>query len=78
MALEFGKLGCKLVLWDINSDNIEMVAAELRQQEVEAHTYTCDVSNSESVYSVANKVFFVGFLWHCIHTFCLIVIQCIL
>lgn len=56
MALEFGKLGCKLVLWDINSDNIEMVAAELRQQEVEAHTYTCDVSNSESVYSVANKV----------------------
>jgi len=56
MAERFARLGCKLILWDINSEWINKVAAELRQLDVEVHTYTCDVANSDSVYQTANKV----------------------
>jgi len=56
MAEQFASLGCRLVLWDINSDCNEQTAANLREQNVEVHTYTCDVSNSDSVYSTADKV----------------------
>jgi len=56
MAEQFASLGCRLVLWDINSDGNEQTAAKLRQQNVKVHTYTCDVSNSDSVYNTAKKV----------------------
>ena len=56
MAERFARFGCKLVLWDVNSESNEETAAELREQNVEVYTYTCDVANSDSVYSLANKV----------------------
>ena len=56
MAEQFARLGCRLVLWDINSDGNEETAAKLRQENVQVHTYTCDVSNCDSVYSTAKKV----------------------
>jgi len=56
MAEQFAGLGCKLVLWDVNSDSTEQLAAELRQLKAEVHTYTCDVANRESVYRTASKV----------------------
>jgi len=56
MAEQFARLGCKLVLWDINSEATNEVATELRQLDVEVHTYICDVANSDRLYSTANKV----------------------
>jgi len=44
------------VLWDINSEATNEVATELRQLDVEVHTYICDVANSDRLYSTANKV----------------------
>jgi len=58
MAERFGRLGCKLVLWDITSDFNEETADKLRQQGVEVHTHTCDVANADSVYKMANKVLY--------------------
>ena len=62
MAERFARLSCKLVLWDINSESTNQVAAELRQVKAEVHTYVCDVSNSDNVYRTANKVWSVYFL----------------
>lgn len=56
MAERFARLGCKLVLWDISSESNNEAAADLRQLDVEVHTYVCDVANSDSVYRTANKV----------------------
>jgi len=56
MAERFARLGCKLVLWDINSEATNEVAAKLCELEVEVHTYVCDVANNDSVYRTANKV----------------------
>jgi len=56
MAQKFARLGCRLVLWDINSESIEQAATELKQLDAEVHTYACDVANSDSVYHAASKV----------------------
>lgn len=56
MAQRFARLGCKLVLWDINCESNEQTAAELRQLNVDVRTYICDVANNDSVYHTANKV----------------------
>jgi all-trans-retinol dehydrogenase (NAD+) len=56
MAHRFAKLGCKLVLWDINSEANEQTAAEVRQLNAEAFPYTCDLSKSDAVYRTANEV----------------------
>jgi len=68
MAERFARLGCKLVLWDINSESNNEAAADLRQLDVEVHTYVCDVANSDSVYRTANKVSVL--LWQCINYYC--------
>jgi len=56
MAERFARLGCTLVLWDINAESVEHTAAELRQLNVDVHTYACDVAKSDSVYDAASKV----------------------
>ncbi|XP_062850092.1 epidermal retinol dehydrogenase 2 isoform X1 [Trichomycterus rosablanca] len=57
MALEWAKLGARLVLWDINEE-ANMETARLVQQThgVKAYTYTCDCSTREDVYKVADQV----------------------
>jgi len=56
MAERFARLGCTLVLWDVNAEAVEHTAAELRQLDVDVHTYVCDVSKSDRVYDAASKV----------------------
>ena len=56
MAERFARLGCTLVLWDINAESAKQAASELRQLDVDVHTYTCDVAKSDSVYHAASKV----------------------
>jgi len=56
MAHRFAKLGCKLVLWDINTEANEQTAAEVREFNTDAYAYTCDLSSSDAVYRTANRV----------------------
>lgn len=57
LALQFARLGSVLVLWDVNKETNE----ETRQIAQEAgatrvHAYTCDCSQREEVYRVADEV----------------------
>ncbi|ESP00211.1 hypothetical protein LOTGIDRAFT_200993 [Lottia gigantea] len=55
-ALEFSRLGARVVLWDINKDNNDSVADEIRALGREAHAYTCDVTNFDDVHRVGQQV----------------------
>lgn len=56
MCLRFAKLGSTVVGWDINSDGLR-ATADLLQREAgaELHSYVCDVSSPDSVYSNAER-----------------------
>ncbi|XP_051532045.1 epidermal retinol dehydrogenase 2 [Myxocyprinus asiaticus] len=57
MALEFGRLGARLVLWDINEEGNKETARMIKEMHgARAYTYTCDCSDREEVYRVANQV----------------------
>lgn len=56
MAEYFGELGCRLVLWDINTTGNEETKKMLKAKGIEAFTYTVDVSQKDSIYSNAEKV----------------------
>lgn len=57
IALEFGRLGATLVLWDINEEgNKETCRLAKKNGAVRVHTYTCDCSKREEVYRVADQV----------------------
>uniref|UniRef100_A0AC34G1I1 Uncharacterized protein n=1 Tax=Panagrolaimus sp. ES5 TaxID=591445 RepID=A0AC34G1I1_9BILA len=55
-AIEFGKLGARVVCWDINERlNLETLEI-LESQGIDAHAYTVDVSNRHSIYENAERV----------------------
>ena len=57
LALKFAQLGSVLVLWDINQESNEetcKMAGEAGARRV--YAYTCDCSQKEEVYRVANQV----------------------
>lgn len=57
MALEFARLDARLVLWDINEDGNKETARMIKENlGARAYTYTCDCSDREEVYRVANQV----------------------
>jgi all-trans-retinol dehydrogenase (NAD+) len=56
MAHRFAKLGCKLVLWDVNGDGNEQTAAEVREFGATAYTFVCDISKWDDVYKAADEV----------------------
>lgn len=56
MAERFARLGCKLVLWDINGEWNEQTAGIVRDLGAVAYAYTCDLSKRDVVYQTANKV----------------------
>jgi len=56
MAIRFAKLGCQLVLWDVNDDGNRETAAECETLGARANVYSCDVSKPEVVNRVASKV----------------------
>ncbi|XP_076828270.1 epidermal retinol dehydrogenase 2 [Brachyhypopomus gauderio] len=57
IALEFARLGARLVLWDINEEGNKETARMIKESHgSRAHTYTCDCSKREEVYRVADQV----------------------
>ncbi len=56
LARHFLKDGARLVLVDINRGELERAAAEMRKDGGEVHTYLCDVSRRDNVYSMAGRV----------------------
>lgn len=57
MALEFARLDARLVLWDINEDGNKETARMIKEKHgARAYTYTCDCSDREEVYRIANQV----------------------
>ncbi|XP_036452268.1 epidermal retinol dehydrogenase 2 [Colossoma macropomum] len=57
MALEFARLGARLVLWDIDEEGNKETARLIKEEYgTRAHTYTCDCSKREEVYKVADQV----------------------
>ena len=56
-ALEMARQGAKLIIWDINESALAAVCSELdRAGTQKSHGYVCDISNRETVYSVAKDV----------------------
>jgi len=56
MARRFAALGSRLVIWDINPKGLADVEKEFKAQNVDIHTYICDVSERKNVYEVAERV----------------------
>lgn len=56
MALKMAALGGRIVLWDINQENMANTAAELERAGREVYSYVCDVSDRAMVYATAEKV----------------------
>ena len=56
MALEFAKLGAKLVLWDINQEANDAVREEIKAMGGVAHSYRVDCSKREEIYDTAAEV----------------------
>jgi len=55
-AIRFAKLGCKLVLWDVNREGNEETAQLVREKGARAFTFSCDITDREAVYRTADKV----------------------
>lgn len=57
LALEFAKLGSRLVLWDINQEGLKETARLVMEQyKARANIYVCDCSDRTEVYRVADQV----------------------
>lgn len=56
LSVEFAKLGCNVVLWDINKAGNEETSALVREVGATVHDYVCDLSKREDIYRVADKV----------------------
>lgn len=55
MALKTAALGARVVIWDINPDNLANVREELTRAGREVFTYQVDVSDRELVYETAKQ-----------------------
>jgi len=56
MAIEFGKLGCRVILWDVNTKGNEETKKQLDDLGVQAHAYTVDLSDRKAINKVAEDV----------------------
>ncbi|XP_048236841.1 estradiol 17-beta-dehydrogenase 11-like isoform X2 [Haliotis rufescens] len=56
MALEFGRLGADVILWDINVEDMENTADDVRAVGAKVSTYTCDVSRADDIKDVAERL----------------------
>lgn len=65
MALEFARLDARVVLWDINEDGNRETARMIKEKHgARAYAYTCDCSDREEVYRIANQVEYTVTLHH--------------
>ncbi|OQV21907.1 Epidermal retinol dehydrogenase 2 [Hypsibius exemplaris] len=55
-ALRLAKLGAKLVLWDVNSEGLEVTRRMIQEAGGQAHVYECDVTDRFLVYLTADRV----------------------
>jgi len=55
MAIRFAKLGCNLVLWDINEEGNKETAQQVKTHGVSVHTYKVDLSSRDDIYKVADE-----------------------
>lgn len=55
MALKMAALGARIVIWDINPDNLTNVSEELTRAGREVFGYQVDVSDREKVYNAAKR-----------------------
>uniref|UniRef100_A0A0N5A6P0 Short-chain dehydrogenase/reductase 3 n=1 Tax=Parastrongyloides trichosuri TaxID=131310 RepID=A0A0N5A6P0_PARTI len=56
LAIAFGKLGSKVVLWDIDKKNLDLTIKQLKTLDVECHSFIVDVTNKDLIYETAKKV----------------------
>lgn len=56
MALEFAKMGAKLVLWDINEKANDAVKEEIKSMGGVAHSFKVDCAKREEIYAMADEV----------------------
>ncbi|XP_060066038.1 LOW QUALITY PROTEIN: epidermal retinol dehydrogenase 2-like [Ylistrum balloti] len=56
MAVRFAELGCRLILWDIDSKGNEETARQCKSVGASARTYTVDLSKRDDIYRVASQV----------------------
>lgn len=56
LALKFASLGSVLVLWDVNKEGNEETCRMVKEAGARAYSYTCDCSQKEEVYRVADQV----------------------
>lgn len=55
LAIELGKAGASLVLWDIDAERLRSVEAELRADGCEAGSHVCDLTRREDIEAVAAR-----------------------
>jgi 3-hydroxybutyrate dehydrogenase len=56
IAKTFAEQGAKVILTDLNEENVQNSAASLKNQGYEAVGYVCDVTNEEQVKEIFHKV----------------------
>ena len=56
MGQRFGKLGAKIVLWDIQEKQLQETVQKLKNEGVQAWGFICDVSDRNKIYEAAAKV----------------------
>uniref|UniRef100_A0A7E4VAI3 Short-chain dehydrogenase/reductase family 16C member 6 n=1 Tax=Panagrellus redivivus TaxID=6233 RepID=A0A7E4VAI3_PANRE len=55
-AIEFGKLGARVVCWDVNEKLNQETLSILKKDGVDAYAYTVDVSKRALIYEAADRV----------------------
>ncbi|CAF4886871.1 unnamed protein product, partial [Rotaria magnacalcarata] len=58
IAQRLARLGCTLVLWDVDHENNIRVAEELNNatNSKRVHAFKCDLTNKENIYACAKTV----------------------
>ena len=56
LAIQFGKLGAILILWDVDKDKLDLVAKELKSYGVPVYAFEVDVSDYSYVATAAAQV----------------------
>lgn len=56
MYYYFAHTGCRVAIWDVNIDGLEVVAKEIEGAGGEAHPYKCNLRDRTEIYKVAKKL----------------------
>ena len=56
MGEKLGKLGAKIVLWDIQEEELDKTVQKLKEAGIQVWGYPCDVCDREQIYELAERV----------------------